>query len=88
MILKTLKDLEIPIGSYTGCESGNTLVIDKVDIRREAIKWIKHNQACIRYYMSIMPTSDNQSTLILIEEHRAIISWIRNFFDITEEEMR
>src|SRR3990167_7198323 len=39
--LKTLKDLEKPIGCYVGCEQGNTLVVNHDDLKQEAIKWIK-----------------------------------------------
>ena len=41
MELKTLKELELPIGAFIGNESGNHLVVDLKELREEAIKWVK-----------------------------------------------
>jgi len=42
--LKTLNDLEMPVGAYIGCSMGKTKVVDYEMLRAEAVKWIKNMQ--------------------------------------------
>ena len=49
---KTLKDLELPIGSFMGCECGNHLVVDLKELKAEVIKHINDLER-IKHFFNI-----------------------------------
>ena len=74
--LKTMKDLEA--FHCNGCEGCGNDGINKNHLKQEAIKWIRYTQEHIK------PTSDP----IFIHKNLAIISWIKYFLNITEEDLK
>ena len=72
--LKTLKELILP---YTESD-GSMGWISPTEIRQEAIKWIKQ-------YKKDLKSTKTEITITII---RARISWIKAFFNITEEELK
>jgi hypothetical protein len=75
MKLKTLKDLEVPIGAYFGCESGNVKVVDIYELKQEAIKWLKDE---------IYPKKFTYKQISYFPRG----SWIIEFFNLTEEDLK
>jgi len=71
--LKTLKDFEFEIKS----SDGNTIKRNLSDLKTEAVKWVKD----IRN--SIPSTSQKKEDIRCFSE-----SWIKHFFNITEEDLK
>lgn len=80
-MLKTLKDIlekngvDFDEGNWT--ESGDTLI----DLRQEAIKWIKE------LYKESFITNPKLNNKELTNSKAHTISWIKHFFNITEEDL-
>ena len=72
--LKTLKDLaeERRIHLSKSGEIEYTPTLRIIDLRREAIKWIK----------------DFKDNPVETEPEDAVVGWIKHFFNITEEELK
>ena len=83
--LKTLKDLEhirISTGNSIG-KSGATDV-SIILLRQEAIKWIKQ----LSNQNSLMNSYSKLRTGYTLQHITQTISWIKHFFNITEEELK
>jgi len=78
--LKTLKELILP---YTDMD-GSMGWISPQDLRQEAMNWVKHytkknEEKCER--------CDEEQTLPVLDDEFKI-DWIKDFFDITDEEIK
>ena len=73
MKLKTLKDLEFDDWTYT---LGEGRIIKIAKLKAEAIKWVK-------FQKDIQMNNPNYAN-----EYRLNIQWIKNFFNITEEDLK
>lgn len=87
MKLKTLKDIEWG-GTITG--DGRTLAHHQnifEELRNEAIKWIKVLLKGNCEYL--LPMEDIKGDYVLdIKSKRAIIIWLKHFFNITEKDLK
>jgi len=81
--LKTLKDINLHIGCGLSEHRGaNSL---KEDIRQEAIKHIQHYQK----YIDDLQGKFNEGTKLVNQLGLShTINWIKNFFNITSEELK
>ena len=73
MKLKTLKDLE------KRQNLNSFICINPIEIRQEAVKWIKELEQSDLYYCAygnIPEGNDN------------VVSWIKDFFNISEEDLK
>ncbi len=75
--LKTLKDIEIEGEEYP--EESD--MMDRNQIKQEAIKWVKYSESREKVYLEEF----NQSMAL---SHRTTILWIMKFFNITEEDLQ
>jgi hypothetical protein len=86
MELKTLKDIESDNGElnvHVSDKYGDYPAVFKNDLRQEAIIQIKYLENQIKIYLPNEHTIDWTCDII-----RGKIDWIKNFFNITEEELR
>jgi hypothetical protein len=87
--LKTLKDLKTELGHCEGCE-GDIGTCDcecyNKKLRWEAIKWIKYLQESKKLPNHIKVHGVD----ILIKKNgiEEIIEWVKQFFNITEEDLK
>jgi len=85
--LKTLKELILP---YTE-DDGSMGWISPVDLKQEAIKWIKaidvkpdKRDIKIETFEDV---ANNAIRAVLTEETDIVVRWIKHFFNITDEEL-
>jgi len=84
-----LKDLEIELGNYDVSEINNVereahqVIKFKEKIRQEAIKWIKELEKRISNYKT-------PKNVISVQcgAWKEVIDWIKEFFNITEEDLK
>jgi len=73
MILKTLKDLR----SYADTEA--EIVVSQEELKQEANKWIKD----LEEFSELHPHLEDT-----VEDNKAIVYWIKDFFNITDEDLK
>ncbi len=84
MELKTLKDLQEFNFSVPAGMNPDKFIL-KIDLKQEAIKWIKELEKTMPDPMnSIIP----EIAIRKKDYHQGTINWIKHFFNITEEDLK
>lgn len=93
--MKTLKDMQCEIvGEWCNCGDEDNRdktiqnCLDKAihikDLKQEAIKWIRYNDF---YVSKQLNNSFDDDVNIKIHKTLAVNSWIKHFFNITDEDL-
>ena len=82
--LKTFKDFKRKQYSEGEDKKRNEIkFFDERELRKEAIKWVKEMEKQQEKFKKVMGMGEKEK---LLESH--IVTWIKHFFNLTEEDLK